>query len=210
MSLSSETYLKPEPLPVVPSQVHLDKNPTSSVLVNAKEQPQKVLVVSLLKHILWELKITPLKEMKIFLNFSFARLHILLNAVARRLKRLRTPKGDYWIKQWFSSIVSLFKMGTSLKEKNLLPEEANSFLSEQFLKVWKITFTTLGELPWVLLFLLRACVYCVMGATPMLLKLQCYILLLQNQSTLVWKLENSGTSEHYVLLLCKCWNNYNI
>ena len=48
--------------------------------------------------------------------------------VARTLKKLCTSKGDYWIKQWFSSIAPLFKMGTSLKGKNLLPEGANSFL----------------------------------------------------------------------------------
>ena len=53
---------------------------------------------------------------------------------ARTLKKLRTSNGDYCIKQWFSTI------------------------KEQFLGVWKITFTTLGELPWVLLFLLRTCV----------------------------------------------------
>ena len=33
-----------------------------------------------------------------------------------------------------------FQMGTSLKGKNLLPEGAKSFLYEQFLIVWKITF----------------------------------------------------------------------
>ena len=44
-------------------------------------------------------------------------------------------------------IASLFIMGTSLKGKNLLPQGANSFLEEQFLLVWKLTFTTLGELP---------------------------------------------------------------
>ena len=48
--------------------------------------------------------------------------------VARTLKKVRTSKGDYWIKQWFSSIAPLFKMGTSLNGKNLLPEGANSFL----------------------------------------------------------------------------------
>ena len=48
--------------------------------------------------------------------------------VVSMLKKLRTSKGDYSIKQWFSSIASLFKMGTSLKGKNLLPEGANSFL----------------------------------------------------------------------------------
>ena len=76
------------------------------------------------------------------------------NGIARTLKRLCTSKGDYWIKQWFSSIASFFKMGTSLKGKDLLPQGANSFLLEQFLMAWKITFTQLGDVPWMLLFLL--------------------------------------------------------
>ena len=46
-----------------------------------------------------------------------------------------------------------FKMGISLYGKNLLPEGANSFLYEQFLIIWKITFTTLSYLPFVLLFI---------------------------------------------------------
>ena len=53
---------------------------------------------------------------------------IISKGEARTLKKLRTSKRDYFIKQWFSTITSLFKMGTSLKEKNLLPEGANSFL----------------------------------------------------------------------------------
>ena len=44
-------------------------------------------------------------------------------------------------------IVPLFIMGTSLKGENLLPQGANSFLLEQFRLVWRITFTTLGDLP---------------------------------------------------------------
>ena len=62
-----------------------------------------------------------------------------------------------------------FQNGTSLKGKNVLPQGANSFLYEQFLMVWKITFTTLGALPCLLLH----CIFiahmrnCVMGATPM-------------------------------------------
>ena len=40
-----------------------------------------------------------------------------------------------------------FQNRTSLKGMNLLPEGANSFLKEQFLMVWKITFTTVGDLP---------------------------------------------------------------
>ena len=38
---------------------------------------------------------------------------------ARKLEKLRTSKGDYLLKQWFSSIASLFKMGTSLVGKNV-------------------------------------------------------------------------------------------
>ena len=59
------------------------------------------------------------------------------NSVARSLKKLRTSKGDYWIKHWFSSIAPLFKMETSLKGKNFFHGGANSFLYEQFLIVWK-------------------------------------------------------------------------
>ena len=46
------------------------------------------------------------------------------NDVARTVKKIRTSKGDYWIKQWFASIASFLKMGTSLKGKNLFPEGA--------------------------------------------------------------------------------------
>ena len=51
--------------------------------------------------------------------------------------------------QAMTSTAFLFKMGTSLKDKNLLPEGANSFLYEKFLIVWKITFIiiTLSDLP---------------------------------------------------------------
>ena len=44
---------------------------------------------------------------------------MIANGVARTPKKLRTSEGG-WNKQRFSSIVSLFKMGTSLKGKNLL------------------------------------------------------------------------------------------
>ena len=64
-----------------------------------------------------------------------------------------------------------FQMGTSLKGKNLLPEGANSFLYEQFLIVWKITYITLSAFLecYYIVFLLCTCVNCVMGAMPMLL-----------------------------------------
>ena len=55
-------------------------------------------------------------------------------------------------------------MGTTFKGKNLLPEGSNSFPKEQFLMVWKITFTTLGDLPWMLLFITHRR-NCLMGAT---------------------------------------------
>ena len=55
-------------------------------------------------------------------------LLLFANGIARTLKKLNTSKEDYWIRQWFSSIASLFKIGISPKGKNLLPEGANSFL----------------------------------------------------------------------------------
>ena len=48
--------------------------------------------------------------------------HIQPNGVARMLKKLRTSNEDYWIMHWFSSIESLFQLGTSLRGKNLLSE----------------------------------------------------------------------------------------
>ena len=39
---------------------------------------------------------------------------IICNGIAGTVLKLRTSKGDYWVKQWFSSIASLFKIGTSL------------------------------------------------------------------------------------------------
>ena len=104
---------------------------------------------------------------QVFLSVSFCHFQtiayrsidlLVINSVEGKLKKLRTSKGNYWIKQWFSSIASLFKMGTSLKGKNLLPWGANSFLYDQFFMVWKITFITLRNRPWVLLFLLCTCV----------------------------------------------------
>ena len=50
-----------------------------------------------------------------------------INVVARMLQKLRTSKGDYWIKQWFSSIATLFIMGTSLKGKHLAPRGSEIF-----------------------------------------------------------------------------------
>ena len=51
------------------------------------------------------------------------RTFVWSNGVARTLKTLRTSKGDYCIKQCFSTITSLFKMGTALKGKNCSQSE---------------------------------------------------------------------------------------
>ena len=66
---------------------------------------------------------------------------------SQNAKKLSTSKGDYWIKQNFTSNCAHFQMGTSLKGKNLLPVGANSFLYEKFLLEWKITFITFNDLP---------------------------------------------------------------
>ena len=58
------------------------------------------------------------------------------NGVARMLTKLRTSKGDYWIKQRFSSIVSLF-----------IPRGSEFFpLTAVPYGMDKITFTKSGHL----------------------------------------------------------------
>ena len=61
---------------------------------------------------------------------------------------------------------SLFKMGTSLKRKNILQEGVNSFLQEQSLVVWKslylIRWPPLNGTDFI-----THVRNCVMGATPM-------------------------------------------
>ena len=59
----------------------------------------------------------------------------------------RSQNAESYAHQRETTVSSLFKMGTSLKGKNLLPEGANSFLYEQFFIVWKITIITLSDLP---------------------------------------------------------------
>ena len=51
---------------------------------------------------------------------------VMYNGVARTLGKLHTSKGDYCIKQWFSTFTSLFKMGTSLKGKNFRGQKFHS------------------------------------------------------------------------------------
>ena len=50
-----------------------------------------------------------------------------IKSVARALKYLRKSKGDLSNEQWFSSIAPLFKMGTSITGKNLLPLSGGQF-----------------------------------------------------------------------------------
>ena len=62
--------------------------------------------------------------------FCGAVIGILSNGVDRTLKKLHTSKGDYSIKAVVLFNCNHFKVGTTLKGKNLLPEGANSFLLE--------------------------------------------------------------------------------
>ena len=93
----------------------------------------------------------------------------LINGVASIKKTIRTSKGDYWIKQWFNSIASLFIIGTSLKGKNLLPEGATSIVEEQFLMTWKNHFYHVRWPPLDVTIFITHVRNCVMGATPMLI-----------------------------------------
>ena len=48
-------------------------------------------------------------------------------SVARTLKKLRTSKGDYLVKQWLSSVVPLFKMGNFSSRKEFAPRGSKFF-----------------------------------------------------------------------------------
>ena len=50
-------------------------------------------------------------------NDEKCKISVQGNGVARTLKKLRTPKGDYWIKQSFSSIAPILKWKLPLKER---------------------------------------------------------------------------------------------
>ena len=56
------------------------------------------------------------------LDFSLTIVWVC-SGVARTLKKVRTSKGDYWISRGSLPLRPFFKMGTSLKGKNLLPEQ---------------------------------------------------------------------------------------
>ena len=64
----------------------------------------------------------------VLLGSAKKKVYEITNGVARTLKRLRTSNGDFCIKQCFSTITPLSKIGTYLKGKNLPPEGANCFL----------------------------------------------------------------------------------
>ena len=57
-------------------------------------------------------------SMSVLVKYDDENILGFINGVAIALKKIRPSKGYYWNKQLFCSIVSLFKMGTSLKGKN--------------------------------------------------------------------------------------------
>ena len=85
---------------------------------------------------------------------------------SQKAEKIRTSKGNYWNKQWFSSIAPLFPNGNFSLRKEFAAkrERILSFKGSCF---WysKTTFTILGDL-WMLLFLLRTCVTVQKRATP--------------------------------------------
>ena len=92
----------------------------------------------------------------------------LINSVARTLKKLRTSKGDYCIKQWFSKITSLFKVELLVKER-ICSQRGRSFSFKSSSLRYRNHFYHISWAPLSVTFLLRTWVYCVMGATPMLI-----------------------------------------
>ena len=71
-----------------------------------------------------------------------------------------------WSQKNHKQYQTLCKDFTEIAIQNF--KRKKSFLYEQFLIERKIIFITLSDLPWMLLFLLRTYVTCVMGATLML------------------------------------------
>ena len=81
---------------------------------------------------------------------------------SQNAENIRTSKGDYWIKQWLSSIVFLFIMGTALKGKNLLPEREREQILSMENHFYHIRWPPLN----VTIFITHVH-NCLMGATPM-------------------------------------------
>ena len=82
-------------------------------------------------------------------------------------KKLRTPKGDYWIKQWFSSIAYLFEMGTSHKRKEFAPKRSEFFSLRAVPYGMENHVYHIRWLSWMLLFFITHERNCVMAATTM-------------------------------------------
>ena len=85
----------------------------------------------------------------------------------RNTAKLRTSKGDYWIKQWFSSIVSLFQMV-------LFQRKEFSYGGSEFFPLRVVPYGMENHFnhimwpPWnVTIFITHVC-NCVMGAMPMI------------------------------------------
>ena len=80
-----------------------------------------------LRQLHWECKYESVHEILVVVAEASSKGWEEPNGVARMLKKLRTSGGDYWNKQWFTSIASIFfEMGTSLEGKNSLPAPRGS------------------------------------------------------------------------------------
>ena len=76
-----------------------------------------------------------------------AAFHTSQQQCSQNAKRITHIKGRLLDQAMILFNYVPFQMGTSHKGKNLLQEGGNSFLYEQFLIVWNITFITLSDLP---------------------------------------------------------------
>ena len=87
-------------------------------------------------------------------DYLYRQMSSVYSGVARMLKKLRTSKGDYCIKHYYVP----FKIETSLKGKNLIPEVSCGMGNHFYHIRWAPLSVTI---------LLSTCICCVMGATPM-------------------------------------------
>ena len=70
------------------------------------------------------------------------------NLCVRKRGLIALPMGDDCIKQWFSTISSLFKIGTALKGK--ICSQRERILSFRSICGMEVTFITLSYVPWML------------------------------------------------------------
>ena len=89
---------------------------------------------------------------------------LIFNGVTRMLQKLRISRGDYWNKQCFSSIASIFKILFAPRGSEFFPLRAVPFGNENHF--YCIRWSPLN----VTIFIVRNCV---MEATPMILTNSC-------------------------------------